>query len=98
MLARYVRERKTMTLAQAIRKMTSLPASRVRLGSRGRIALGASADIVIFDPSTVADRATFDAPFQYPTGINVVIVNGVVALRDGQRSALGSGRALRVST
>jgi N-acyl-D-amino-acid deacylase len=96
-LARYVRERKTMTLTQAIRKMTSLPASRLRLGTRGRIALGAAADIVIFDPSTVADRATFDAPFQYPTGINIVIVNGVVALRDGQRAPAGSGRALRAS-
>ena len=78
--------------------MTSLPASRLRLGSRGRIALGASADIVVFDPATVTDRATFDAPFQYPTGINVVIVNGVVALRDGQRSFLGSGRPLRASS
>ncbi|HEY0243526.1 MAG TPA: D-aminoacylase [Gemmatimonadaceae bacterium] len=97
-LARYVRERKVMTLPQAIRKMTSLPASRLRLGSRGRIALGASADIVVFDPATVTDRATFDAPFQYPTGINVVIVNGVVALRDGQRSFLGSGRPLRASS
>ena len=97
-LARYVRERKAMTLAQAIRKMTSLPASRVRFGNRGRIAPGAPADIVIFDPSTVGDRATFDAPFQYPTGINVVIVNGVVALRDGQRSQVGSGRAIRVTS
>ena len=96
-LGRYVRERKVMTLPQAIRKMTSLPASRLRLGSRGRIALGAPADIVIFDPATVTDRATFDAPFQYPTGINVVIVNGAVALRDGQRSQVGSGKALRSS-
>lgn len=96
-LARYVRERKAMTLPQAIRKMTSLPASRVRLADRGRIALGMAADIVIFNPSTVADRATFDAPFQYPTGINVVVVNGVVALRDGQRASAGSGRALRAS-
>ena len=94
-LGRYMRERKIMTLAQAIRKMTSLPASRVRLLDRGRIATGMAADIVVFDPSTVADRATFDAPFQYPVGINVVIVNGVVALHDGQRAAVGSGRALR---
>lgn len=94
-LGRYVRERKVMTLAQAIRKMTSLPASRLRLMDRGRLAPGMAADIVVFDPSTVADRATFDAPFQYPAGINVVVVNGVVALRDGQRAPVGSGRAVR---
>jgi N-acyl-D-amino-acid deacylase len=96
-LGRYVRERKIMTLAQAIRKMTSLPASRLRLGDRGNLAPGMAADIVMFDPATVADRATFDAPFQYPVGINVVVVNGMVALRDGQRSSIGSGRALRVT-
>ncbi len=96
-LGRYVRERKIMTLAQAIQKMTSLPASRLRLGDRGNLAPGMAADVVVFDPATVADRATFDAPFQYPVGINGVIVNGVVALRDGQRSSSGSGKALRVN-
>ena len=96
-LGRYVRERKALTLQQAIRKMTSQPAARIRLMDRGRIAQGRAADVVIFDPATVADQATFDAPFQYPVGINVVIVNGVVALRDGQRSRSGSGRALRPS-
>ena len=96
-LGRYVRERKVLTLAQAIRKMTSLPASRVRLMDRGRLVEGLAADIVMFDPATVADTATFDAPFQYPAGIKLVIVNGTVALRDGQRSATGTGKALRVS-
>lgn len=94
-LARYVRERKALTLPQAIRKMTSLPASRVHLTDRGRLAEGLAADVVLFDPATVADKATFDAPFQYPAGIPIVIVNGVVALRDGQRSKSGSGRAVR---
>ena len=84
-----------MTLAQAIRKMTSLPASRLRLGDRGKLAPGMAADVVVFNPDTVADRATFDAPFQYPVGINLVVVNGMLALRDGQRSAIGSGRAVR---
>ncbi len=97
-LARYVRERKALTLPQAIRKMTSLPASRVHLGDRGRLAPGVAGDVVVFDPATVADKATFDAPFQYPAGIPIVIVNGVVALRDGQRSSSGSGRAIRAST
>jgi N-acyl-D-amino-acid deacylase len=96
-LGRYVRERKALTLAQAIKKMTSQPAARVRLRDRGTLAPGMAADVVIFDAATVADRATFDAPFQYPVGINVVIVNGVVALRDGQRSKAGSGRSVRPS-
>lgn len=96
-LGRYVRERKTLSLASAIRKMTSLPASRVRLGDRGRLARGLAADVVVFDPQRVADTATFEAPFQYPAGIPVVVVNGVVTLRDGQRSSSGSGRALRPS-
>ncbi len=94
-LGRYVRERKSLTLAQAIRKMTSQPASRVRLRDRGMIARGMAADVVVFDPATVADTATFNAPFSYPVGIGVVVVNGVVALRDGQRSPVMSGRALR---
>jgi N-acyl-D-amino-acid deacylase len=94
-LARYVRERKALTLPQAIRKMTSLPASRVHLADRGRLLPGLAADVVLFDPATVEDKATFDAPFQYPAGIPIVIVNGVVALRDGQRSKSGSGRAVR---
>lgn len=96
-LARYVRERKVLTLAQAIRKMTSLPASRVHLGDRGRLAVGMAADVVVFDPATVADKATFDAPFQYPVGISAVVVNGTIALRDGQRGQKGSGRAVRAT-
>lgn len=96
-LGRYVRERKVLTLAQAIRKMTSVPAARVRLADRGRIAEGLAADISVFDPATIADTATFDAPFQYPAGMKLVVVNGTVALRDGQRGPVGTGKALRVS-
>lgn len=94
-LARYVRERKVMTLAAAIQKMTSMPASRVGLADRGRIQVGAAGDVVVFDAARIADTATFDAPFQYPVGINAVIVNGAVALRDGQRSKVGTGRSLK---
>jgi N-acyl-D-amino-acid deacylase len=94
-LGRYVRERKALTLEQAVRKMSALPASRIRLGDRGRIAPKLAADIVVFDPATVTDKATFEDPFQYPEGIHVVIVNGVVAFRDGARTANGSGKALR---
>ena len=95
-LARYVRERKILTLADAIKKMTSLPASRVHLADRGRLAVGLAGDIVVFDPARVADTATFEAPFQYPFGISAVVVNGAVSLRDGQRSATGTRKALRV--
>jgi N-acyl-D-amino-acid deacylase len=94
-LGRYVRERKVMSLATAIRKMTSMPAARVRLADRGRLAVGMAADVVVFDPARIADKATFDDPFQYPVGVNVVIVNGAVTLRDGHRSTHGTGRALR---
>jgi N-acyl-D-amino-acid deacylase len=94
-LARYVRERKTLTLASAINKMTALPASRVHLTDRGRLAVGLAADVVVFDPARVEDRATYEQPFQYPVGINVVVVNGAIALRDGERRGEGHGRALR---
>jgi N-acyl-D-amino-acid deacylase len=94
-LGRYVRERKALTLASAIQKMTSMPAKRVHLADRGRLAKGLAADIVVFDPARVADTATFEAPFQYPVGIPVVVVNGAIALRDGIRSAAGSGRGLK---
>lgn len=95
-LGRYVRERRALTLGEAIRKMTSVPASRVRLGDRGRLAVGLAADLVVFDPDRVADRATFADPFQYPVGISLVVVNGDVVLRDGQRSSARPGRPLPV--
>ena len=96
-LARYVRERRTLSLEQAIRKMSSLPAQRVRLRDRGFIARGFAADIVVFDPATVEDRATFAEPFQYPTGIKAVLVNGSVAVHDGSRGNTRDGRPLRVT-
>jgi N-acyl-D-aspartate/D-glutamate deacylase len=88
-LARYVRERKALTLAAAIHKMSGLPASRLRLADRGRLAQGLAGDVVVFDPATVADRATFEDPFQYPVGISAVVVNGTVTLRDGARTDEG---------
>ena len=94
-LGHYVRERKALTLAQAIYKMTAFPASRIRLRDRGRIATGYAADVVVFDPATVKDRGDFANPFQYPEGIRTVIVNGEIALRDGERSEKRSGKALR---
>ena len=93
-LGRYVREKKALSLASAIHKMSGFPASRIGLTDRGRLAPGMAADVVVFDPSTVEDKATFEDPFHYPVGIKAVIVNGVVALRDDQRSADRAGQAL----
>ena len=94
-LGHYVRERQALTLPEAIHKMTGAPAARLRLADRGRIAVGAAADLVVFDPAKVADKATFEQPFQYPVGIPHVVVNGVIAVRDGERVGKGAGRGLR---
>jgi N-acyl-D-amino-acid deacylase len=94
-LGRYVRERKVITLEQAAQKMAALPAARLRLSDRGVIGKNMAADIVIFDPATVADRATYEDPYQYPVGIKVVIVNGAVTLRDDSRTTASAGRVLR---
>lgn len=94
-LGRYVRERKALSLESAVQRMTSRPASRVHLADRGRLAVGLAGDVVVFDVTTVADTATFANPFSYPTGISVVVVNGAVAVRDGQHGGAGRGRVLR---
>jgi dihydroorotase/N-acyl-D-amino-acid deacylase len=94
-LGRYVREQRVLTLEEAIRKMTSLPADRLGLAERGRITEGAIADLVIFDPATIADRATFQEPHQYPVGIPFVIVNGEATVDGGEFRDLRAGRVLR---
>jgi N-acyl-D-amino-acid deacylase len=94
-LARYVREHKVVSLAEAIRKMTELPASRLGLTHRGRIAPGMWADLAIFDPETVADTATFESPHSYATGIRHVVVNGMPVIKDGEFSGATPGRLLR---
>jgi len=94
-LAKYVREEKVITLEEAIRKMTSLPAATLNLPDRGAIAPGKWADLVIFDPATVADKATFEQPFQYPVGIDTVIVNGQVVLDNGTHTNARPGKVLR---
>jgi N-acyl-D-aspartate/D-glutamate deacylase len=94
-LGRLVREQAWLTLPEAIRKMTSMPADRLGLPDRGRIREGAFADLVVFDPATVADRSTFEDPHQYPEGIGWVIVNGVIAVEDGRYLDLRPGRVLR---
>jgi N-acyl-D-amino-acid deacylase len=94
-LARYVRERRLITLEEAVRKMTSLPASLFGFEGRGRIEPGAWADLVIFDPAGVADRATYEQPHQYPAGIPHVIVNGVPVVRAGELTGARPGQVLR---
>jgi N-acyl-D-amino-acid deacylase len=94
-LGRYVRDEHLMPLELAIHKMTGLPASNVGLRQRGLLREGYFADITIFDPKTVIDRATFEEPNQYPVGINFVIVNGQVEVDNGQRTPALAGRVLR---
>lgn len=94
-LGRYVRERKALSLESAVQKMTSRPASRVHLADRGRIAMDMAADLVVFDPATVTDVATFANPFQYPIGIRDVVVNGWWSVRGGEHTGKGTGRVLR---
>ncbi|HWT02527.1 MAG TPA: D-aminoacylase [Pyrinomonadaceae bacterium] len=94
-LARYVREEKLLTLEEAVRKMTWMPATRVGLKDRGVIRAGAFADITIFDPATVRDRSTFENPNQYPEGIPFVITNGQLSVDNGQRTSALAGRVLR---
>ena len=97
-LGRYVREMKVIPLEEAVRKMTSLPASILNLPDRGTIADGKWADLVIFDPATVADKATFEDPFQYPVGIDTVLVNGQVVLDEGKHTGARPGKVLKRPT
>jgi dihydroorotase/N-acyl-D-amino-acid deacylase len=94
-LGHYVRERGLITLEEAIHKMTMMPAMRLGLLRRGRIKVGGYADLVLFDPATVADKATFEQPHQYPEGIPYVMVNGQWAVEKGEFLSTRSGRVLR---
>jgi N-acyl-D-amino-acid deacylase len=95
LLGRYVREEKLIRLPEAIRRLTDLPATNLGLRDRGRLAPGLFADVVVFDPATIADRATFEKPHQYAVGVRHVFVNGVPVLRDGEHTGATPGRALR---
>jgi N-acyl-D-aspartate/D-glutamate deacylase len=94
-LGKYVRDEQVIPLEEAVRKMTSLPAATLNLPDRGTIAPGKWADLVIFDPATVRDTATFENPFQYPVGIDTVLVNGKVVLDEGTHTGTRSGQVLR---
>ena len=94
-LGRYVRDRKLLTLENGIRKMTSLNAAKVGLTQRGMLKKGYYADITIFDPRTIIDQATFTSPFQYPRGIQTVIVNGTIVIQEGKHTDATPGQVLR---
>jgi len=95
LLGRYVRDEKVIPLAQAIRKLSALPASNLSLHDRGMLKVGDYADVVVFDPTTVQDHATFDRPQVFATGVSEVFVNGAEALRNGEPTGAHSGRFVR---
>jgi N-acyl-D-amino-acid deacylase len=94
-LAKYVREEKALSLSQAIHKLAALPAATLSLADRGQLKSGYFADVVVFDPATIQDHATFERPHQLATGVDEVWVNGVRALRGGEATGAASGRAVR---
>ncbi|HEV3141177.1 MAG TPA: amidohydrolase family protein, partial [Vicinamibacterales bacterium] len=93
-LGRYVRDLKIITLEDAIRKMSAFPAQRLGLADRGVLKEGMKADVAIFDPNTVRDKATFEQPHQYAEGVSTVIVNGQVAFENGKMTTARPGRVL----
>ena len=96
-LGKYVRELKILTLEDAVRKMTSLPAQTFNLHDRGLIREGFAADLVIFDEKTIADRATFENPHQYATGIDYVFVNGIPVVESEKKTASSPGIVLSLN-
>ena len=95
LLGRYVRDEKLVSLEDAVRRLSALPAENLGLDRRGRLAPGMFADLVVFDPATVADRATFEKPHQYAVGMRHVFVNGLQVLKDGEHTGATPGRALK---
>ena len=90
----YVREKKVITLEDAVRKMTSYPASRLGLMDRGLLRVGMKADLAVFDPATVKDMATYEKPHQYAVGFEYVLVNGAVVFEGGAMTAARPGRVI----
>jgi len=95
LLGRYVRDEKIITLQEAIRRMTSLPAHNIGIEERGQLGEGFFADVVVFDPETIADQATFEEPHEYATGVWHVFVNGKQVLRNGRHTGATPGRVVR---
>jgi N-acyl-D-amino-acid deacylase len=95
LLGRYVRDEKLIPLEEAVRKLTSLPATNLKIRDRGLLKEGYFADVVVFDPAKIQDHATFDKPHQYATGVRQVFVNGVQVLKDGEPTGAAAGRVVR---
>jgi N-acyl-D-amino-acid deacylase len=95
LLGRYVRDEGALTLADAIHRLTTLPAANLKLARRGALRPGHHADVVVFDPATIRDHATFEVPHQYATGMRHVWVNGVQVLKDGEHTGAKPGRVVR---
>lgn len=95
LLGKYVREEKVIPLEEAIRKLTSLPAENLKIRDRGLLKPGYFADVVVFDPETITDHATFEEPHQYATGVLHVWVNGTQVLKDGEHTGAKPGRVVR---
>ncbi|HLZ27661.1 MAG TPA: D-aminoacylase [Chloroflexota bacterium] len=95
LLAKYVRDERVIPLEEAVRRLTSFPAETLGIRRRGRLAPGNYADVVVFDPTTIQDHATFERPHQYATGVEHVLVNGVPVLRDGEHTGATPGRVVR---
>src|SRR5947207_2630365 len=93
-LGEYAREQRILGLPEAVHKMTGLPAKRLRLRDRGVIRVGAKADLVVFDPRRIADQATYDEPHRYPVGIEHVVVNGSIVVKDGAHTGSLPGKLL----
>ena len=95
LLGKYVRQEEVITLAEAIKRLTSLPAENLKLDRRGRLEKGYYADVVVFDPETIIDHATFEKPHEYATGMKHVLVNGTQVLKDGAHTDTTPGRVVR---
>lgn len=94
-LGKYIREEKVIGLAEGIRRLTSLPARQTGIRGRGRLASGYAADVVVFDPARIADKATYDKPHQYAVGVSDVLVNGQAVLRSGEHTGATPGRIVK---
>jgi N-acyl-D-amino-acid deacylase len=95
LLVRYVREEKIITLQEAVHRMSSLPASNLKIKKRGTLKVGYYADVVVFDPVKIKDNATFENPHQYATGVEHVFVNGIQVLKNGEHTNEKPGRCIR---
>jgi N-acyl-D-amino-acid deacylase len=95
LLGRYARDERRVPLEEAIRRLTSLPATNLKLRERGLVRAGYLADLAVFDPAQITDHATFEQPHQYATGMRHVFVNGVPVLRDGEHTGATPGRVVR---